>query len=257
MVSLILLHSCRKDDSLKIPDNNAKIENRSSDCISLSSQQAFCLGNYFQYRAIVLNNVPGYPSTCTFRVSFEYKWCTVGAGDLNEVQTLMRNFDILEIDCPQYEQEIDDLINNSCSTCPPVEDYIFNLEEKLIFLASVDIMKLLEQTQGFNFDCSLEVDNWFPFVYKYSQYTCHSYCLRKNAKVRGGLWTKPIRYECNGAICCSVTHSMCTDPITGELFAGISKISHGGVSNIQCTRDFITNPNQPCYFLTECLHTCN
>jgi hypothetical protein len=229
------------------------IENRSSDCISESAQQEFCPGSFFQPRTITLNNVPGYPSSCTFKVSFEYKWCDLGLGTYDEVQVLMKNFDIVEIDCPQYDQEVDDLINNPCNLCPTVEEYLLVLEEKLISLASIDIMNLLKLNFGYNFNCPSGA-NWTPFIFKYFQYSCHSYCLRRLTKTRGGIWLKPIRYECNGTVCCQVSHSMCIDPITGDVITEIQKNQDTQNGQYECLKPIISN--QICFYQTECIHAC-
>jgi hypothetical protein len=229
------------------------IENRSNDCISESAQQEFCLGSFFQPRTITLNNVPGYPSSCTFKISFEYKWCEVNPGIFDEVQVLMRNFDIVEIDCPQYDQEVDDLINNPCNLCPTVEEYLLGLDEKLISLASLDIMNLLKQTHNFNFDCP-SGSNLTPFVFSYFQYSCHSYCLRRLTKTRGGMWLKPIRYECNGTVCCQVSHSMCIDSISGDMIIEINKTSSSQGEEYVCVKPIISN--QICFYQTDCIHSC-
>ena len=247
------MFSCRKEELSKVPDKDAMIENRSNDCISESAQQEFCLGSFFQPRTITLNNVPGYPSSCTFKISFEYKWCEVNPGIFDEVQVLMRNFDIVEIDCPQYDQEVDDLINNPCNLCPTVEEYLLGLDEKLISLASLDIMNLLKQTHNFNFDCP-SGSNLTPFVFSYFQYSCHSYCLRRLTKTRGGMWLKPIRYECNGTVCCQVSHSMCIDPISGDMIIEINKTSSSQGEEYVCVKPIISN--QICFYQTDCIHSC-
>ena len=250
----MILSSCGKDEKTKLLNTNVIIENRTEDCLTPQEQDAFCVQSHFQPRTITLTNVPGYPAGCTFEVTFEFKWCKVGPGHLDEVQALMKNFQILDIDCDQYHHELDDLINNPCSTCMTPEEYIFNLEEKLIALASIDVMNFLKQTQSLNFDCGSPTA-WYPFVFKYSQFSCHSYCLRQALNSKGRLWLKPIRYACNGYVCCDVSHYMCIDPVTGEVYQDITKILVGGNPPPVCTLPNIIDPT--CSLLTDCVHTCN
>ncbi|MBK6782859.1 MAG: hypothetical protein IPG79_03205 [Saprospiraceae bacterium] len=140
MVPLVLfLTSCHQEENNKSILKDTKVEQRTEDCIDENDELEFCLGAQFQPKTIVLNNVPGYPSSCTFKVKYEYKWCEVGTGQFAEIQVLLKNIDILEIDCAEYDQDVDDLYNNPCSSCPTIEDYIFGLEEKIQRLIEEDV----------------------------------------------------------------------------------------------------------------------
>lgn len=248
MFILILgLFSCGKEEVKKQSTVEATLENRTNDCPDENYELSFCLGSSFIPKIITLNNVPGYPSSCTFKVKYEYKWCEVGAV-VYEIQALIRNIDILEIDCPEYDQDVANLINT-----PYIEDYIFTLEEKIRSLIELDFFGIVQPF--YNLDCTSS-SSWTPVTIKYSQYSCHTYCFNSLPKSRNGFWLKPTRIACENYVCCIVETFMCYDPVLNKVNSYTIKTKERGPEPATCQIPSAL-PGSCNYFTSKCIDACN
>jgi hypothetical protein len=254
MVPLVFLFgSCNIEEKQQVNLQEIATELRTNDCFDENFEQSFCFGSSFQTRTITLNNIPGYPSSCTFTVRYEFKYCEVGTGHLNEIQVLIKNVDILEIDCAKYDQDVDDLLNNPCLNCPTIEDYIFELEEKIQRQVEEDIFGYLTSL-GYNLDCGSSAA-WTPVTVKSTQYSCHTYCFQTLPKTRGGSWLKPRRIACNNYVCCIIENYMCYDPVTDKIISSVYKYKEGGPEPATCV--IPTASYAYCnYYTSNCINAC-
>ena len=244
MVPLVLfLASCQKNEkeSIKKNDDDIKIvetELRSEVCFEelLGNQ---CTNQVPVIEEYELDNIPGYPSECKFKVRVEILNCNIPNTTITRFFTL--SFELIEVNCPQYENEMNEILFNPGINNPSLDDYLTSLYEKL-YRRFEDVH--FEDFKVF-FNCGGS-NQWFEI--SHIRESCSRFCVYLTGR-EGYYLATPI--PC-GTGCCKIETKMCFNPTTQMVEKTTTTIP---ITQAQCDPP---SPSVPfgCYTATNCKFIC-
>ncbi|MFZ1704939.1 MAG: hypothetical protein WAT79_11380 [Saprospiraceae bacterium] len=243
---LFLLPSCNKQEKGDFrKDLSTAIEKRAGDCAE-ESQELFCQFTVSQTKIDTLTNVYGYPSNCSFVVSYDMKWCYVGL--FNEIQVLVTNLTILSINCQQYHDDLDDIINNPGIGIPTLDDYLIELFYNLHRSLEDKVFNFFNTNH--NLDCDSQT-SFIPIVFKFVEDACYTFCVTQSG--RPSEFDPVLKLRC-GEVCCIITVYACYDATTNKIIKSIDKHINGGPDNPECMP--LQNLSSICYRYSDCIKDC-
>ncbi|MFZ1705613.1 MAG: hypothetical protein WAT79_14785 [Saprospiraceae bacterium] len=244
MVSLVLfLSACQKNEKENTQKNSPTTQSigtelRSNVCYE-ELLEIECPNSTPTIEVHTLDNIPGYPSGCTFKVKVKIVKCNIPNTLITRFFTL--SFELIEVNCPQYENEINEILFNPGINTPSLDEYLTELYDKL-YRRFEDVH--FEDFKIF-FNCGAQ-NQWFEI--SHIRESCSRYCVYLTGR-EGYYLATPI--PC-GTGCCKIETKMCFNQSSQkvEKTTIIVPLSIG-----QCDPPSPTTPFG-CFTATECRFIC-
>ncbi len=245
--SLLVLSSCNNQDSDKenvkqdsVSGLNTDLKLRSDVCYEeLLENQCVSQVPYFEEQ--LLDEIPGYPADCTFKVKVKILNCDNPMAP-GSTQFFTLSFEVIEVNCPQYDFEVNEILFNPGINVPTVEDYMTVLYEKLYRRFEdvyFDDFKIA-------FLCPGATNKWFYITH--IRESCSRFCVYLTGR-EGNYIATPI--PC-GAGCCKTESRMCFNRETGKIEKTTTTTP---LTQNQCDPP---SPDTPfgCFIATPCKFIC-
>lgn len=201
---LLMFGSCQKNekDFKNKKDLVSATERRDGSCFT-NDLEGICPFNTPQLDTFELDSVPGYPVGCKFYIEFEYVECN-WAPDPRIFYFAFDNFRLIDVDCAQYDSEVDDVLFNPGIGIPSLEDYMNDLYDKLFERLTDEIFYQFYP----HFECGVG-DQWV--FLQWIRESCYRYCAYRTGG-EGSYIATPV--PC-GTGCCMTQTEICWQSTPG------------------------------------------